>query len=53
MLYFYCLVPFISVIVLSLTGKASVGAGYFSCRINPGVCFLEGGGGGLVGGSLR
>jgi hypothetical protein len=40
---FYCLVPFISVIVLLLTGTASVGAAHFSCRINPFVCFLEGG----------
>jgi hypothetical protein len=46
MLYFYCLVPFISVLVLSRTGAASVGATHFSCRMNTVVCFLEWGGGG-------
>jgi hypothetical protein len=43
MLYFYCLVPFISVLVLSLTGTASVGAAHFTCRMNPVVCFRGGG----------
>jgi hypothetical protein len=51
MLYFYCLVPFISVIVLSRTGTASVGAAHFSCRMNMVVCFLEWGEG--VGRSVR
>jgi len=41
MLYFYCLVPFISVLVLQRTGTASVGAAHFSCRMNMVVCFLE------------
>ena len=35
MLYFYCLVPFISLLVLSLVGTAYVGAAHISCRMNP------------------
>jgi hypothetical protein len=53
MLYCYCLVPFISVSVLSFTGIASVGATQFSCRINPVVCFLERVGAGGGGGSSK
>ena len=48
MLYFYCLVPFVSVIVLSLTGTVSVGTAHFTCRMNTVVCFLERGGMGVV-----
>jgi hypothetical protein len=48
MLYFYCFVPFISVLVSALTGTPSVGAAHFSCRMNTVVCLLLEGGGGLV-----
>jgi len=41
MLYFYCLSPFISVLVLSLTGTASVGVAHNFCWMNTLVCFLE------------